>query len=140
MHIYFLQASLIIFTKGVNNSDQHCINLHNHLWNVFHLFIKTFIWQNPIWIHLISKQGVCCILNLHSHPDSPVPTNLIHAGGSVLTPVLDTLIYVDQAGQPSPSRCTNTSVTGDVVKNTMSSIGTWLSKLKSTIIPEQALI
>jgi len=76
---------------------------------------------------------------LHSRPDLPVPTNLIHAGGSVLTPVLDTLIYVDQAGQSSPSRCTNTTVTGVVFKNTMSSIGTWLSKLKSTIIPEQTL-
>jgi len=29
MQIYFLQPSFIIFTKGANNSDQHCIYLYN---------------------------------------------------------------------------------------------------------------
>jgi len=32
MQIYFLQPSLIIFTKGADNSDQHCILRHMRIW------------------------------------------------------------------------------------------------------------
>ena len=64
---------------------------------------------------------------------SPVTSNLIHASGSVLTPVLHTLVDIDQAVRTRPPSCAHTAVTGPAAEEATSPVGARLSKSQKTI-------
>lgn len=57
---------------------------------------------------------------------SPVTINLVHAGGSILTPMLNTIIDICVTALPSPTRCTDAGVAAGISQHTASSIGTRL--------------
>lgn len=57
---------------------------------------------------------------------SPVTINLIHTSGSILTPMLNTIIDIYTAVLTRPTGCTGAGVAAGIIQHTASSVGTWL--------------
>lgn len=57
---------------------------------------------------------------------SPVTINLIHARGSVPTPVLNAVVHVQAAGRPRPAGRTDTSVAARIIQHAASAVVTRL--------------
>lgn len=57
---------------------------------------------------------------------SPVPINLIHTSGSILTPMLNAIVDICAAVWTGPTRCADAGVAAGIIHNAASSVGTRL--------------
>lgn len=53
---------------------------------------------------------------------SPIAVDLVHTGGSVLTPVLGTIVHIDAAVLARPAGRADTSVAAGVIQHAASSV------------------